>query len=59
MPKILRSPQYRTEYHVICNVLGHIRTFCSRKLAYFFAGREHRVVPVHINLLATSEPAPF
>lgn len=59
MPTLIKSPQYRTEYHVMCAVLGHIRTFRSRKLAYFFAGSEHRVVPVHINLLADAEPAPF
>lgn len=59
MSRSIASPAFRTEYQVICKVLGHIRTFRNRKLAHFFAGTEHTVRAVRINLLADSEPAPF
>lgn len=59
MPKVITSPAFRIEYHVICKVLGHIRTFSNRKLAHYFAGTEHTVRAVRVNLLAGVEPAPF
>lgn len=54
----MRSPQYRREYWIYAEGM-HIRTFRSSKLAYFFAGTEHKVVPKLIDLLAGTPAAPF
>lgn len=52
------NSQYRREYRVYAEG-QHIRTFTNVKLAYFFAGNEHRVVPFLIDLLLGLPAAPF